>query len=226
MKNLSICFVIINLALFSCGINQSQKVNFPELDTLKIPDLKIESKFFEVLPVNYSISMGIVIPNYLVVKDVLPVDLNHDMKIDTVAIFSPIMLDDVKYSSFYKDSMSRYLVLIINDKKNSRIGGIFSNVISDIPGVLSNYAGMKLTTSGFEIMHNSGGNYAWMINCEFEMDKYNNLVLMKIKKTCSVDGKEEQFNYTLSQPASMYSIRDSIHSNCNCDLVWTTLERK
>jgi len=195
-------------------------------DTLRLPVHGIKEEFFKEVPLKYYSKFGISVPNYLRVLDSLAIDLNNDGALDTVAVFSPIVLDDEKYYEYGSGEAKRHLVEIVQNTNRPVIRGVYNNLVSDYGGVLSKFGGLELTHKGFLIMHSSGARYSWTFETEL-VSRDGRLYLDNVRKTCSFDGREINANFVFSDLlASQMSTVDSLKSNCNCDSWWHKLETR
>lgn len=228
VNKISYSIIAIFLVLIVACNRRLTNTNLNDRDTLKIFNTNFELKEKGILLNEYYSKFGIIIPKYYTVKDSTPIDLNQDNLIDTLVVFSPILIEDEKYSNFKSDfSPSRILVEILNDGKKSKIRNVYENVISNIPGVLSKYSGIAITKNGFVIKHQSGSRYSWSVMTEFDTFRKDSIALIRLGKVCTLDGLEESVDYKLSNMNLLrFNINDTIKNNCNCDSLWKTLEER
>lgn len=216
--------------LYSCntGIKNDTEQGGQTIDTIKVEVEPIATNqnsnnpFFH----NYYNKFGVMIQDYYSIKDSLPIDINSDGLIDTIVVLSPITLEQVEY--YNKDvtqTPKRIMVEIINHGDYSTVRNKYSNLISDIPSVLSKYNGLKLTDNGFKIIHESGSRYSWVYEVELSTEFPDSLTLLKIEKECSYDGSSsiKEYSYNNSSVKNI-NISDTIKLNCNCDSLWENLE--
>jgi hypothetical protein len=174
-------------------------------------------------------NFGIIISEYYIVMDSLAIDLNEDQQIDTVIVLSPLSLEPVNAEcDFSFDTKpKRLLVEITYDKKgNPKIREIFTNLVSDIGGVLSHYNGIFKTKTGYKIVHEAGSRYSWEYSMEFT-SLPKGLLLNKILKTCSFEGEKInlEYNYNNVSP-NIIALSDTLEQQCNCDEFWESLDKK
>lgn len=169
---------------------------------------------------------GIVISDYYVIKDSLSIDLDNDSRMDTILILSPLSLEPIDNNCSYKfdDQPKRLLVEIISKSGISKIRGIYSNLVSDIGGVLSHYNGIFKTENGFKIVHEAGARYSWSYTMEFSV-KNDDLTLVKIFKKCTYNDKDKDISYSYdNMPLSKVNLPDTLSHQCNCDGFWSELD--
>lgn len=172
---------------------------------------------------------GIAISSYYTIIDSLAIDLNNDYFIDTIVILSPFSLEPIAKDNIYEfeKQPKRLLVEVINNNGSSKIRGIYSNIVTDVGGVLSHYSGIFKTNEGFKIIHQAGAKYSWTYTIELSNSNRNNLSLIKISKICSFDGNEIKQDYNfISLPIEVINIPDTLQLNCNCEKHWLELEKK
>ncbi|WP_276090956.1 hypothetical protein [Pedobacter sp. JY14-1] len=203
---------------------------YPTLDTIKFIDVKtknISSQCSSVIGGYYS-KLGILISDYYILMDSLSVDLNGDRYADAVAILSPRSLEPVesKCDFSFDPKPKRLLVEIIrNSNGKSKIRGVYPNVISDIGGVLSHYSGIFITKDGFKVIHEAGSNYSWNYSTEFTITN-NRLTIKSISKTCSHGDKvDSSICRYRGLSLNKVNIPDTLNNQCNCDLLWSKLDR-
>jgi hypothetical protein len=175
---------------------------------------------------SYQFRFGIFLSDYYVIKDSLSIDLNNDRLMDTILILSPLSLEPIDTNCSYKfdKNPKRLLVEVISKSGKSKIRGIYSNLVSDIGGVLSHYNGIFKTENGFKIAHEAGAKYSWSYIMEFSI-KSNQLTLVKVVKKCSLNDKEKDIIYTYDNiPLSNINLPDTLSHQCNCDAFWSELE--
>lgn len=214
------------LLLSSCSCHSSTTSSNIITDTIQIDKGYIADKInctdFTGLYYN---RFGIAISKYYVVKDSLSLDINKDGLIDNLIILSPTLLENSNISCG-DFSPTRILVEVLNFNDGARVRNIYSNLISDIGGVLSKYNGIKKTKRGFEISHYSGSKYSWSYSMEFSTELADSISLIKIKKTCSVNSNDIDVEYlTGLQLVKSFDIMDTINNNCGCDVQWMELEK-
>lgn len=225
-------FILIISIFFSCGNSNTQNnedVYFT--DTIKASiDSKLLSKNEKLLELSkkYYTKSGIVISEYYEVWDSLSIDLNFDMRADTIMILTPIPLINTEYyDNSLEPYLNRLLVEVVYEKNKANIRKIHSNLISNIGGVLSKYYGILLTKNGFEIQHESGSRYTWIYSVEISNKHSDSLTLFKIKKECSFEGNQKSEEYIFNDyPLGNINIMDTIYNNCGCNSIWNELERK
>jgi hypothetical protein len=223
----TICFY------FSCGlpsVNSNLTGNQVTYDTVQFIGSKnitdIDDKCLSSLRSFYQ-KFGIVISDYYVIKDSLSVDLNNDSRLDTILILSPLSLEPIDDNCSYKfdTQPKRLLVEIISHGGTSKIRGIYSNLVSDVGGVLSHYNGIFKTDNGFKLVHEAGSKYSWSYTMEFSI-KNDNLALVKVLKKCSVNEKEKEISYSFGNiPLNSINLTDTLSHQCNCDSFWSELDK-
>lgn len=230
MKNIIAILVLIISSCISKERNSQGADRNAALDTVKFIDIKTEKMNSQCSSVvsGYYTKFGVLISNYYILMDSLSVDLNGDKYADTVVILSPKSLEPVesKCDFSFDPKPKRLLVEIIkNGDGESKIRGIYSNVISDIGGVLSHYSGIFTTKDGFKVIHEAGANYSWSYSTEFSSTK-NHLVIKSISKTCSYGDKADSLIYRYDDLSlNKVNIPDTLTNQCNCDLLWSKLDR-
>lgn len=203
-------------------------VNHPPFDRVSFIDVKTDNIDAHCLPfvTGYYTKFGILISNYYTPIDSLSVNLNGDKYIDTVIILSPKSLEPVESNcDFSFDSKPKRLLveIIKNDSGESKIRGVYSNIISDVGGVLSHYSGIFTTKDGFKVIHEAGANYSWSYSTEFSTIK-NRLTIRNISKTCSLGDKADSVLYRYDHLSlHKVNIPDTLNNQCNCDLLWSKL---
>lgn len=231
MKNIIV--ILVFLIISSCISKERSSQGTDKdaaLDTVKFIDVKAEniSSHCSSVVAGYYIKFGVLISNYYILMDSLSVDLNGDKYADTVVILSPKSLEPVesKCDFSFDPKPKRLLVEIIkNGDGESKIRGIYSNVISDIGGVLSHYTGIFTTKDGFKVIHEAGANYSWSYSTEFSTIK-NHLTIKSISKTCSYGDKADSLIYRYNELSlNKVNIPDTLTNQCNCDLLWSKLDR-
>jgi hypothetical protein len=223
----TICFY------FSCGlppVNSNLTGNQVTYDTVQFIGSKniteIDDKCLSSLRSFYQ-RFGIVISDYYVIKDSLSVDLNNDSRLDTILILSPLSLEPIDDNCSYKfdTQPKRLLVEIISQGGTSKIRGIYSNLVSNVGGVLSHYNGLFKTDNGFKLVHEAGSKYSWSYTMEFSI-KNDNLALVKVLKKCSVNDKEKKISYSFGNtPLNSINLTDTLSHQCNCDSFWSELDK-
>src|SRR5207237_7591616 len=113
-------------------------------------------------PPSFYKRFNILIPSCYEIVDSLAINLNGDKYIDTIIILAPNEIDTPVSSMDFK----RLLVEVLNDKQRGRIRKVYSNLITDVEGVLSSYNGIYKTTKGFKIVHEAGARYQWEYSVE------------------------------------------------------------
>lgn len=222
MKTSCYILVIVSALIGSCKMNNQGYQT--SLDTLVIPGIGFGH--LENLRPDYRLKFGIVIPNYLDVYDSLFIDLNRDNHVDTIAILSPISVEDLDTIKRSNQTFSRYLVEIINDFGRAKIRSIYPNLISNYDGISTKYSGMHRTDRGFCIVHSSGSRYAWKYVTEFSTSNPERIQVEATQKECSFDGDSIMIKHTFEglSPGAI-NVPDSIRSNCGCDPHWEKLEK-
>jgi len=191
-------------------------------DTIKSP---VGSSLFK-----YKNHDGIAISEFYYLKDSLALDLNSDNRNDLLLLLSPIVFEDPDFYR-YRDSLGiqpeTILVEVLNISQGRRLRNTYKNLTSNIPGVLSKYAGMSLTSRGFQIAHESGNRYSWTFSTNFSTTLPDSIYLVGIEKKCSL----EQFDSTITlsfndKSVRTLSVNDTINNDCNCDRIWESLESR
>jgi hypothetical protein len=232
-KSQLLLFVIFVLtAVSSCAQKSNSTNGYSDQsfsDTIHFESVNATGKLCKTLDDSYFKRFGIVISKYYVVMDSLAVDLNRDSFVDTVIILSPIPLEPIaeNYDCDFEKDPKRLLVEIINNRGKSKIRNVYSNLISNVGGVLSHYNGIIKTKDGFKIVHQAGAKYSWLYTIEFSSATKDKLTLTSISKTCSYEGEEKNLNYYFkNQSIERINIPDTLQSNCDCDKYWLDLEKK
>lgn len=175
---------------------------------------------------NFHEKFGVFISDYYVILDSLNIDLNNDKVMDRLLVLSPLSLESEESICKMDISPKRLLVEIINNKNTSKIRNIYSNLISDVGGVLSHYNGIFLTNDGFEIIHQAGAKYSWTHRMIFSVSDTNHIKLKTINKTCTVDGVDKNLKVDYKNVTyDKISISDTLNKDCNCDKYWEELEK-
>ncbi|MDN4167093.1 hypothetical protein QWY31_16400 [Cytophagales bacterium LB-30] len=228
MKISIIYFGILVLGLFYCRPVKHNKFDSNVIDTIYLDNsiLKTEERCLN-LANSFYVKFGVAIPLYYNVMDSLNIDLNNDGLIDTLVVLSPVALEDPSFLECeVQQDPKRVVVEIINKSGISRVRKIYSNLISDIGGVLSKYVGLYKSKDGFKIQHESGSRYSWTYILEFSTKSNESIIVVKIEKLCSFEGIERKVEYSLDNfPADRININDTLSNNCSCDEVWKILEK-
>ena len=215
--------------LSSChSKNRHQNNEAIEVDSVKMDQnilkAKLSDSCFLKVKGYYRIS-GISISKYYEVEDSLELDLNNDKEMDYLLMLSPMGMEEPGYSCSL-DSAKRLLVEVISQNGKRRIRHVYSNLLTDISGLLSTYNGIHKTKNGFEIKHMAGQRYTWHYIVEFNTSNKDRISLSKIEKECSVDGKpiKEEYFYK-DYPVEKINITDTLKKDCNCDKLWEKLDK-
>lgn len=169
----------------------------------------------------------IYISDYFVILDSLAIDLNSDDIIDRVIVVSPLSLEaSVGDKCQDHDTVAkRLLVEILLSNGRGKIRQIYSNLISDVGGVLSPYNGISKTEDGFQIVHEAGAKYSWQYSNRYSVTK-GFVALVETYKKCSYNDKEKEVTYRYDNiSASKVNIQDTLAHQCNCDEYWEELEK-
>lgn len=193
-------------------------------DTIKAIGFKDNASACLEITGKYHKNFGIIISDYYITLDSLSLDLNNDSKPDYILVLSPRSLED-EYNPCNGDkSPKRLLAEIIITKHGSKLRKIYSNLISDTGGVISHYNGISKKGNGFEITHEAGAKYSWLYKTGFIISK-NQILLSKITKTCSVDGKGKTIELPFkNRMTEKINVPDSLNNDCNCDKIWKSLD--
>jgi hypothetical protein len=224
--------VVIHIIILACDLNlkgTNKKIIQASYDTVRFDNINDTDKICKSLAKSFYKRFGIIISNYYIVMDSLAVDLNRDSFMDTIIILSPIPLEPVyeNYNCNFENQPKRLLIEIINDGGKSKIRNVYSDLVTDVGGVLSHYNGIFKTKDGFKIVHQSGAKYSWLYTVEFSTATKNKLTLIKISKNCSFEGEGRNLDYNFNnQTIERINIPDTLQSNCNCDKYWLELEMK
>lgn len=223
MKPLFICCLFL---LFACSREKEPCCSNTVQDTIKVDTNRKYVKSICPDSVNeYYSNLGIIISKYYDIRDSLTIDLNRDGLIDTLVVLSPFSLD-VSYNCRLDSVLTRILVEIINCNGYSKIRNIYSNLISNIGGVLSKYNGINLTKEGFEINHSSGAKYTWHYTTEYSTQFPDSIFLVKIRKTCSIYSFDSSVEYHFNKySTTKVNIPDTLYNQCNCENLWKELEK-
>jgi hypothetical protein len=204
------------------------KSHFEE-DTIKVMGFSIPVKkdSCSLIANNFHKKFGIFISDYYVILDSLNIDLNNDKVIDRILVLSPQSLESEESNCKMDVSPKRLLVEIINNNNNtSKIRNIYSNLISDVGGILSHYNGIYLIKDGFEIIHQAGAKYSWTYKMIFSVGDENHIKLKTINKTCTFDGIDKKIKVDYKNVAcDKISISDTLKKDCNCEKYWLELEK-
>lgn len=227
MKATCLFIYLLGFLLVACNQTEVKKRQLTSvLDTVNVEITPIvsEKEQTELLNTVY-VKFGIAIPKYYLLEDSLPIDLNRDNLIDTLIVLSPVSLEDPDYSDCKVEIVpKRLLVEIINDNGNSKIRHSYSNLISNIGGVLSHYNGIFKTKKGFSIVHEAGARYSWSYSMEFSVEN-DAIALVKVLKVCSFDGNVKKVEYEYKNlPIEEINVSDTISQQCNCDKFWSELD--
>lgn len=206
---------------------RSHKESIGSTDTVRAPKLNLSNEVIKQLESEYYLRFGVAISKYYLVKDRLAIDLDGDERIDTLALLSPVLLEDFKFHSALTEiTPKRILIEIINDGKNARLRNVYDNLSSHIGGVLSKYGGLYVSKRGVEIHHQSGAKYSWNYVTTFSTTDKDSLFLSMIQKTCSFNNVDDKKVYVYDKVSvRRISINDTIKANCNCDKSWERLQK-
>jgi hypothetical protein len=230
MRTLFIQISLVIIVLSGCKQNKINVHSMSSIrDTIHIPDINPEfnnEKLKHELLESYYLKFGIVIPKYYLLEDSLAVDLNGDKLIDTLIVLSPISLENIAYSDCNIESIPhRLLIEIINHNNYCKIRNVYDCLISNIPGFLSKFNGLYLTSSGFKIVHQSGARFSWTFTIEISTQFKDSIFLERIEKKCSFEGKEKVEESKFHKGSlHILNIIDTIKSNCSCDSAWKILQ--
>lgn len=241
MNRFKISYYIIAIFVFALTCNSTTKKsdkiateikNLPHFkeDTIKAIGFSIPNKkdSCSLVANNFNKKFGVFISDYYIILDSLNIDLNNDKVIDRLLVLSPQSLDSEESICKMDVLPKRLLVEIINNNNNntSKIRNIYSNLISDVGGLLSHYNGIFLTDNGFEIIHQAGSKYSWTYKMTFSVRDSNHIKLKAINKTCTFDGinKKIKFDYK-NTTFDKINISDTLKKDCNCEKYWKELER-
>jgi hypothetical protein len=145
-----------------------------------------------------------------------------------ILIVSPMSLEPANDSCRFEfdKQPKRLLVEILNKNGNAKIRNTYSNLISNVGGVLSHYNGIFKTKNGFKIVHEAGARYSWLYSMEFSLKK-ESIALFKITKNCSFNSKEKEISYYyLDVSLKNVNVPDTLNHQCNCDKFWAELDKK
>lgn len=199
-------------------------------DTIKAMGFSIPIKkdSCSLIANNFHKKFGVFISDYYVILDSLNIDLNNDKVIDRLLVLSPQSLEFEESICKMDVSPKRLLVEIINNNNNNtfKIRNIYSNLISDVGGILSHYNGIFLIKDGFEIIHQAGAKYSWTYKMIFSVRDENLIKLMTINKTCTFDGIDKKIKVDYKNvTCDKISISDTLKKDCNCEKYWEELEK-
>ena len=202
---------------FSCKTVSKQ--DYDGYDTLRVASSVKDPDLID----KYYLFSDIAIPNYLEFEDSLNVDLDSDGDKDVLVLFSPKTLVDPDYFGMEGDMAHRIVVEIISDSGDSRIRNQYSNLVSNIGGVLSKYSGMELTNKGFKITHESGSRYSWTYKTFFDINE--SISLNKISKVCALGEESQEVNFEYENGLSLdsFNMVDTLNVDCNCEKIWAGL---
>lgn len=239
MNKFKISYYIIAIFVFALTCNSTTKKSdkmtteiktlpyFKE-DTIKAIgfSIPIEKDSCSLIANNFHKKFGVFISDYYLILDSLKIDLNNDKVIDRLLVLSPQSLDSEESICKMDVSPKRLLVEILNNNNTFKIRNIYSNLISDVGGLLSHYNGIFLTDNGFEIIHQAGSKYSWTYKMLFSVRDSNHIKLKAINKTCTFDGinkkiKVDYKNVTFDK----INISDTLKKDCNCEKYWKELEK-
>ena len=231
-KQIVFLWAFIAMSLISCGQKSNGGITANSIvycDTiLPIISEKTDTLCAKLSNTYYK-RFGITISSYYIIRDSLAIDLNNDYFIDTVVIFSPVSLEPIAedYNCNFQKQPKRILVEVINNNGSSKIRGIYSNILTDVGGVLSHYSGIFKTNDGFKIVHQAGAKYSWTYTIELSNSKNDKLSLVNISKVCSFEGNEIKQDYNFKAlPIEEINMPDTLQLNCNCEKHWLELEKK
>ncbi|MDQ3192190.1 MAG: hypothetical protein M3Q58_11415 [Bacteroidota bacterium] len=228
---MNLIYLLSILFLFSCGQPQNSKEIYFHRDTVQVDSFTNsfkENQLCNDFLKNYYSRFGIIIQNYFEVDNSLILDINRDGLMDTLAILTPVSLENHHYYDCLIENVSnRLIVEIINDNGKSRIRNIYPNLVSNIGGVLSKYNGIFISEKGFEIHHQSGSRFSWEYITEYSTQLEDSISLIKITKRCSFESKEKIEEYLFNNySVNKINVSDTIQNNCNCDNIWNELQNK
>jgi len=225
MINKQIILAVVGLAviILSCNMASKQKIKKTESFTLIGDTIRFEnvgnnkSDSCYIINHKYKKFAGIYVSDYYIVLDSLELNTNT-----SVLVLSPTALETDGFVCKADTSPKRLLVEI--DKPTGKIRKTYTNLISDIGGVISHYNGLEKEADGFTIIHEAGAKYSWIYKVRVSAGK-KELRILSIDKVCSVDGKKKLFNSDLNLPLEKLNVIDSLNVDCNCDKIWETLEK-
>lgn len=228
MKNITILSIAI--FLMSCTNNTSiesevKKEKDSMLDTLKLEN-NIVLNDHNLLN-SYNVHFGIAVQSYYEVKDFLPFDINSDGIIDTLAIFSPLVLENPEYFDLsLEEDPKRLLVEILVTDNSTTIGNIYPNLISNIGGTQSKFNRIEKIDDGVQIVHESGAKYTWEYYVVLSNSNQDGFTIKRIKKKCSInnEGKDEEYSFE-NLSIEEFNITDTITANCGCDSIWEAMSK-
>jgi hypothetical protein len=229
-RNILILPILFCLTIVcSChSINGHNQGEIIENDSVKMDQNVLKAKLSDscFLKVKgYNLTCGIMISNYYLVEDSLILDLNNDKESDYLLMLSPVGMEEPDYNCSL-DNAKRLLVEVISNHGKSKIRHIYSNLLTDISGLLSPYNGMDKCQNGFEIRHMAGQRFTWDYIVQFNTSNEERIYLSKIIKECSVEGQpiKEEYFYK-DYPVEKINITDTLKKDCNCYKLWEKLDK-
>jgi hypothetical protein len=216
ISKLSILFFMVLLAVSCSSIRKSSYfLNQNQFDTLTFGC----SSSTSTKPPSFYKRFNILISSFYEIIDSLAISLNGDTYIDTIIIVAPNVSDKQVSCMDFK----RLLVEVLNDKRRGRIRKVYSNLITDVEGVLSSYNGIYKTTNGFKIVHQAGARYGWEYSVEFSTQGAM-LKLVEVHKKCSYDDRFlDVHTHYKNVSVDEINVPDTLKNQCNCDLFWSML---
>jgi hypothetical protein len=221
----------IFILVVSCNVKTKTTGGNQRLtDTLYYETVNINDSNDSCLTVinSFHKKFNIYISDFFVILDSLTIDLNNDQVMDRIIVVSPLFLEayGAEKCQFGKDRLSkRLLVEVLNLNGQGKIRHVYTNLISDVGGVLSPYNGIFSTEDGFKIIHEAGAKYSWHYSNKYSVKK-GLITLVETYKRCSYDNKEKDVSYRFNNiPASEVNIQDTLARQCNCDEYWGELEK-
>lgn len=173
MKECVLIFLIFSLTLSCKKTQKNEDVNNSFIfDSIKPP--KVLPKKCSVLVDGYEMKFGVYLSNYFEVTDSFFCDINHDNKIDTLAILTPASLIPIDKANNCNEIIgfeNRKLVFFENiDTKKSKIK-VFNNVISNQVSIAWNGSErFEKYDNGFLLKKSSGQgckfNYEIFVNTQ------------------------------------------------------------
>ena len=205
---------------------QDNKIHTIEIDTIKPSTFKIpyNSYICSTVVNKFHKNSGVMISDYYETLDSLNIDLNNDKQLDKLLVLSPKNLESDTIVCPVDRTPKRLLAEIINNNGASNVRNVYLNLISDVGGVLSKYNSIYKTKDGFGILHEAGAKFSWSYKTEFSIVK-NNIVLSKISKICSVQGKGKTSVVAMNILPEKINVVDTLNVDCNCDKIWEKLDK-
>ncbi len=159
--------------------------------------------------------------------DSLAISLNNDKYIDTIVILSPLYLEptDENCDFSFDKHPKRLLVEIINNNGKSKMRNIYSNLVSDIGGILSHYNGIFKQKKDSKLFMRREQGILGEYSVRFSVRK-DSLTLSSIFKKCSYNGKDKNISYHYNNATiNKINIPDTIKNQCNCNEFWSKLDK-